>query len=94
MSRQAKWVIESPQGLEGMQRLSWKGGWSFFVPLAAMPDGEQPLWVEVPFAFVERLVLQFWLDIRLDCGGCGTGLYVTPISPWVRVPVEERGAVG
>ena len=92
MSRQTHWVIESPQGLEGMQRLSWQGGHSFFVGLASLPDGE-PLWVEVPFDFVRRLVVQFWLEIRLDCGFAGAGLYVTPVSPWVSMGIDERGAV-
>ena len=91
--QQTHWVVDSPQGLEGMQSLSWKGDHPFFIPLHSLPDGD-PLWVEVPFDFVRPLVLQYWLDIRWDCGGAGTGLYVTPISPWVRVPVEEGGAVG
>ena len=89
-NRQTHWTIDSPQGLEGMQNLSWKGEWPFFIPLHS-DTGWEPLWVEVPFDFVRRVGLQWWLDIRLDCGGCGTGLYVTPISPWARVEIEEAG---
>ena len=90
MSRQAHWVIESPQGLEGMQNLYWQGGHPFFLSVAS-DTGWEPLWLEVPFDVVRRAGLQWWLDIRLDCGSAGEGLYVTPISPWARVPVEEEG---
>lgn len=90
MSRQTHWVIDSPQGLEGMQNHSWKGEHPFFIALCS-DTGWEPLWIEVPFDFVRRLVLQWWLDVRLDCGGAGTGLYVLPVSPWVRVGIEEEG---
>lgn len=89
MSRQTNWTVDSPQGLEGMQNHYWKGEHPFFVPFSSFPVGD-PLWAEVPFEFVRGLALQWRLDVRLDCGFAGTGLYVTPISPWVRVELEEE----
>ena len=89
MSTQTRWTVDSPQGLEGMQRMSWKGEWPFFVGLAAHPQPD-PLWVEVPFEFVRGLALQWRLYVCLDCGGAGTGLYVTPDLPWVCMGIEEK----
>jgi len=84
MSTQTHWTVDSPQALEGMQSQHWKGEHPFFIALYSAPYCE-PLWIGVPFEFVRALVLQFWLDIDLDCGSAGTGLYVCPISPWVRL---------
>jgi len=89
INQQTAWTVDSPQGLEGMQNHSWKGEWPFFLGLASIPEW-QPLWVEVPFEFVRGLSLQYWLDVRLECGGAGTGLYVMPLSPWLRVGIDEK----
>lgn len=89
MSRQARWVIESPQQLDGMQNHYWKGDHPFFVPLQF--DTGEPLWVEVPFEFVRGLVVHFCLDTRLDCGSCGVALYVKPVEPLERGGIEEKG---